>query len=362
MSNCVDCGGNANPLDCNTQFMQCNNPCGASQANTPACETLPSQIQNFTDQFFGTVVKTEIDGKVVWSLPCSLDTGLPNNPRAQGEGLACYFLRLFRDGIGGLTGPKGSPGTPGTDGANTYTVTVQSFAQPSLNNPLIQIAILPNPSIIEGIGVFIKGSGQYSVTGTAPGGVVFLTMLSPQPGAPAIINAGALVVPIGPPSAYQGPVGPTGPKGADGTAVISEYGSFSPVMAGGGVTPGSVDYVVTGAWQNIDFGTTQPKFTPAGAYTYLVSVVLPVWGLAGAVPGNSASFQLVTGDGAVQYFPSIITVTVSALNEVRLAVINMIITTNGTPGQTVTVKAYSNAAGKLAVAPNGTQMTWVRLA
>jgi hypothetical protein len=76
---------------------------------------LPSQIQNFTQQFFGDVVKTEVDGQVIWSLPCDLDIGLPNNQRGAGEGLACYFLRLSEEGIIGLTGPQGEVtfGAPG---------------------------------------------------------------------------------------------------------------------------------------------------------------------------------------------------------------------------------------------------------
>src|SRR5258706_4602955 len=96
----------------------CGSPCAITAANTAACETLPSQIENFTLQFFGTVFKTEVDGIVTWSLPCSLDVGLPNNPRGVDEGLACYFLRLFNDGIVGLTGPQGAAGTAGTNGTN----------------------------------------------------------------------------------------------------------------------------------------------------------------------------------------------------------------------------------------------------
>lgn len=200
---CADCSGesrNQNPLDqCGRSFMQCNNPCGAGPGNTPACESLPSQIQNFTLQFFGTVVKTEVNGQVVWSLPCALDVGLPNNPRGVDEGLACYFLRLFRDGIGGLTGPKGDTGAPGTNGNNTYTVTLQAFAHPSINNPMTQIVVVQNPSILEGIGLFIEHSGAYLVTNVAPGGVIFVTLVTPIGSPSAVIPVGSVVVPIGPP-------------------------------------------------------------------------------------------------------------------------------------------------------------------
>jgi hypothetical protein len=48
-------------------------------------------------QFFGSVTKTCVDNKVVWSLPCNLDTGIPGYPRQSGEGLACYFKRMIND-------------------------------------------------------------------------------------------------------------------------------------------------------------------------------------------------------------------------------------------------------------------------
>src|ERR1051326_215997 len=84
---------------CNSNLSTCNNPCQVSGSNTPACESLPSALQNFIDNFFGEIIKTEVDGAVTWALPCNLGTGLPGNPRITGEGLACYFLRLFSDGI-----------------------------------------------------------------------------------------------------------------------------------------------------------------------------------------------------------------------------------------------------------------------
>lgn len=199
---CENCGnneGNVNPLDCNTRFIQCNNPCGVRPGNTPQCESLPSQIENFTLQFFGTVVKTEIDGKVVWSLPCQLDVGLPENPRGVDEGLACYFLRLFRDGIGGLKGDRGCPGTNGQNGMNAYAVVKQSYAQPSLGSPLAQIVIFANPAIVTGLYVFVQNSGYYLVTDVQPGGVVFVTFVQAADNALATVPAGSLMIPCGPP-------------------------------------------------------------------------------------------------------------------------------------------------------------------
>ena len=106
-NNCTSCEGgehtNPNPLDpCTRSFLQCDNPCAIVEHNTVQCESLPSRVENFTKNFFGDVVRTEVNGQVVWSLPCGLDVGLPANPRGLDEGLACYFLRLFNDGIVGL--------------------------------------------------------------------------------------------------------------------------------------------------------------------------------------------------------------------------------------------------------------------
>src|SRR5579859_7902149 len=75
-----------NPIDtCSGRFMSCHNPCGHGPDNRANCETLPSQIENFIKQFFGDVIKTEVNGQVQCSLPCSLDVGLLNNPRGATE-------------------------------------------------------------------------------------------------------------------------------------------------------------------------------------------------------------------------------------------------------------------------------------
>ncbi len=206
----------------------CNNsgcsgsPCQADSTSTAACETIASQIENFTAAFFGSVVKTEVDGDVTWELPCDLGIGLPNNPRADGEGLACYFLRLFNEGILGLTGPAGATGSAGTNGNNAYTVTVLGFGQPSEGAPSVQVKTLYNPAILAGTYIFIQSSGWYVVNSIdSTSGVLFLTLVRALSGAPATITAGKLVVLSGFPGASvtgpAGPTGATGPTGAAGT-------------------------------------------------------------------------------------------------------------------------------------------------
>lgn len=38
-----------------------------------------------------------MNDQVVWVLPCDLDSGMPGYPRVAGEGLACYFIRVFSE-------------------------------------------------------------------------------------------------------------------------------------------------------------------------------------------------------------------------------------------------------------------------
>lgn len=74
----------------------CNsNPCVCDASCDPANEPLSSALQNFITAFFGSLTKTCVNGDVQWLLPCSLETGVEGFPRISGEGLACYFSRIF---------------------------------------------------------------------------------------------------------------------------------------------------------------------------------------------------------------------------------------------------------------------------
>lgn len=88
-----------------------------------ANESLESALANFITQFFGSLTKSVVNGAVVWTLPCDLDSGIEGNPRAEGEGLACYFLRLLEEGAasvadGALNIPNATeePATPDSGG------------------------------------------------------------------------------------------------------------------------------------------------------------------------------------------------------------------------------------------------------
>lgn len=246
------------------------------------CETLPSQIENFTKQFFGIVVKTEVDGKVVWTLPCDLDTGLENNPRLENEGLACYFKRLFEQGIVGLTGPEGAAGAPGEDGNNAYTVTLSSFVQPTPENPNSQVLTAYNPAIFEGLTVFIQTSGYHFVNDTDGNGTLFLTLIEASDSAPAVITAGKLVVASGPQgTGTQGPTGPqgaTGPQGTPGESFTATNGFYS-TDTGTNFSPGVV-------YSQVDFGTSEAQVTLPVAGKYMLTAVVSLLGKATVTPGD----------------------------------------------------------------------------
>ena len=305
----------------NTSSLSCGNPCAIAPGNSPACESLPSQIANFSTQFFGTVTKVDDgQGHVTWQLPCGLDVGLSSNPRAPGEGLACYFLRLFADGISLLQGPPGPAGTPGKDGSNAYAVTIAPFAQPTLANPVVQVATAFNPSILPGQFVFIDTSGWYQVSSTDPSGVVVLTLMAPLPNAPVLypgesgppgmVLAGRLVVPSGAP----GPQGNTGPQGLQGPQGIKgNTGATGPAGPAGppGVAPtlssaqyvdaSGLTYVLTTSFAQVVNGGNGPVVTLPVAGTYLVMAVIPFYS-AGSGTGtaqwelyNSTSAAVVGG-------------------------------------------------------------------
>ena len=289
-----NCGGNCFDGVCSdagtcsqfptNQCTPCNTDCGQ---NSATCETLPSALENFVTQFFGSVQKTEINGKVTWVLPCDLDVGLPANPRGAGEGLACYFKRLFEDGINGLQGNQGDTGAAGAPGRNAYTITTSAFNPPTVPGHTIQVTIIASPVIAVGETIFIPGAGWYVVTEVFQGTTVFATLLEPTPVVLSLVHAGTVMLPTGPrglsitgPQGLQGPKGDTGATGAMGaTGGVGATGATGPAGAtatnsNATIKGGSSDYVVTNSYAKIDFGTTDLQATLAVAGTYLVMVFL----------------------------------------------------------------------------------------
>lgn len=278
------CGG----ASANNNTGCCESPCAACPTSTVDCESLPSALDNFTRSFFGSVVKTEINGVVTWILPCNLDVGLPNNPRGDAEGLACYFLRLFRDGIVGLTGPSGNTGSAGTDGNNAYAVMTSAIVTPTPSNPNTVFNIIPNPIITEGLDIFIDGVGWLRVTTVSNNETVFATLVEQVSSPDPTIPAGTLVLPTGPRgisvTGSQGPQGSTGPQGSQGaTGATGAPGAAGPVGPAGAAATnantlaavtGGTDYTMTAAYAKLDFGATDLEVTLATPGTYYIAAQL----------------------------------------------------------------------------------------
>lgn len=331
-------------------------PCGVSETNTAACESISSQIQNFVTQFFGTVIKSEEDGQVVWSLPCNLEVGLQNNPRAVGEGLACYFLRLFSQGIIGATGPQGEPGTPGANGKNAFTITLASFTQPTLGNPNIQISTLFNPAILEGLYVFIDDSGWYQVTATDGAGALWLTLVKELSGASGIIPAGKLVVPSGFPGVSvtgpPGPQGPQGPQGGPGASHTEINGMYYADV-------GTNDNLGI-AYSNVDFVNSSAALLLHGQGTFAITVTVDFIGLAGITSTDEIFFRLRNNDSGFVLPGSEHATSDLAVDELDTMSFTVHYTTT-TENQQVNLQGKCTTVDKVAVVALRTTMTYVKL-
>lgn len=247
-------------MSCCQSGYPAGNPCGPALPNTAACETLPSQIENFTTQFFGAITKTEVNGVVSWVLPCSLETGFENNPRMSGEGLACYFMRLFNEGILGFTGPAGATGAAGTNGYNGFTITTGQFIPPAVGAS-VSIPVFYNPTIVVGSIVFISNSGWYRVNVVDwTTNFINATLLETFTGAASPVLAGRTVQPTGPqgttgPSGTDGVQGPAGPAGPTGSSPTGENDYAV------GVDADPLDFALSGSFQELVFSTTPAQVT-----------------------------------------------------------------------------------------------------
>lgn len=336
------------------------NPCCAQDCNTVQCESLASQIANFTQQFFGVVVKSEVDGQVVWTLPCDLAEGLPNNPRAADEGLACYFKRLFMEGIIGLTGPVGPAGTAGTNGFNAYTVTLASFFQPSSGSPSVQVNAAANPAILSGLYVFIANSGWYFVNFVDPSGILYLTLAQSVSGVSPgdIITAGKLVVPAGfPGTSVQGPQGiqgPAGPQGTPGTAQTTTNGGYFDSIG--------TNYTITNVSSAVDYSSTMAQVLLPDAGTYVLMATVGLEGQAGVVATDVVELKLRDVTASADLPGSLQTKTnFTSTRKESLALIPIPYVSTG-PNHTVRLYAKFTTTGGVKAIAARTSITFVRVA
>lgn len=343
-------------MSCNSNTSNCLNPCEVTQLNTPTCESVPSQIENFTKQFFGSVTKTEVDGQVVWVLPCDLDVGLPNNARMADEGLACYFLRLFNEGIVGLTGPEGQPGAPGEDGAEPFTVTLLSFLQPSLAAPQVTVKTYFNPLFAEGINVFIEGSGWYNLDTLDNSGFLYLTLTKALSGAPVTITAGKKVIPAGYPGqsgvGTVGPQGPVGATGATGPTPTTTNGFYFATLG--------TDDVLANVPTAVTFVNSSPQVLLPAVGTYLLTAVVDVKGLAGIALNDFVTASLFNTTIAGSVEGSAHKVSNLVTDQRTQIVINAIYSTAGA-NQTVALYADCTTAAAASVVALNTTLSYVRV-
>jgi hypothetical protein len=252
--------------------MSCNdcNPCSPCEEVSASNETLPSIMENFILHFFGTVTKTVVDGKVVWTLPCDLAEGIANNPREDGEGLACYFRRLFENGIVGLTGAQGDQGDTGADGKNGFTTVAADFETPDPDVcPTIQIEVSDGSVIPEGTYVFIETAGWFEVTAVT-GNVIAIKCKQLLSSAADTVVAGMLVT-------VTGPVGPQGAKGAKGDkGDKGDTGSTGSAGANGtdgeaAKTVTNADYVQPAAGSTVVISVDDSSAFVVGAQCFVVN-------------------------------------------------------------------------------------------
>lgn len=208
----------------------CTNP---SPCCTPTAvnESLASQLQNLITTLLGTFVVTVVNGRATWTAVCNPNSnGLACFPKANGEGLICYFIRildqiaLFASGaynpasayckntivaygnslyralqnttgnqpdispthwailITAPTGPQGNQGTPGAPGAgsainyNTNTITGNYSATDAdavifCNNATLATVTVP-AGLLSGKWFIVKRINAGNVDVTITGGTI----------------------------------------------------------------------------------------------------------------------------------------------------------------------------------------------
>ena len=364
---------NCGCIDGTSRVITTCNPCTNIPVIPPG-EPLQSQIENFTLQFFGEVIKTEVNGEIVWSLPCGLDVGLPNNPRGAGEGLACYFQRLFAEGIVGLTGPAGPAGTAGNPGNNAYTVTLRTFAQPTLSDPVVQVFSSYNPAIVPGLYVFIQTSGWYAVDAADLDGTLTLILSKALTGAPASIIAGRLIIPSGYPGrdGIPGANGATGPQGASvkgDKGDKGDTGATGPVGPAGGTAENGFYYEESGtnydglttAYSDVDFTNSLAQVTLGDAGVYLITAVVGSVSIITSPNILSARFNNATTATEIPGVGQIAGFSVST--NIRRQVIVQAITTTSAFGDVIRLQAkLSSTTSSIRIDSATTTITYVRLA
>jgi hypothetical protein len=328
-----------------------------TNVNTAACESLPSALENFILHFYGSVIKTEVNNVVTWSLPCDLSVGLENNPRSADEGLACYFLRLFEEGITGATGPTGPAGANGADGRHAFTVTLENFTHPAVGGS-ITVKAYATPVIAVGQTVFVTSSGWYDVAGVSGDGTLVLTLLQAVSGATGNIAAGRVITITGP----RGITGSGGATGAQGIQGIQGPAGDEYTPTNGFVVGAGANHSITLASTVVQFGGTEPEITLPAIGKYAVDIIVGVTMDAGAAasPGEQIICKLWNATAAA--FVSGFDSTVQCFDPDQEGQIHMIGTVTTTvPNETLQLYAQVSVDGNASVVPAETKLRYIRL-
>jgi hypothetical protein len=304
------------------------------------------------------VIKTETGGVVTWSLPCELDVGLTGNPREPDEGLACYFLRLFDEGITGLVGPKGDTGDAGTNGNNAYSVTTTGFTQPTLGAPTFSVKMASNPAIMVGSTIFIQGSGWHSVTAIGGDWTVFLTLLEGLSGVSGALAAGKVVTVTGP-RGLTGATGAQGIQGVQGNAGNpgDEYTPTHGIIRGTGA-----NHILTLVNALVQFGGTEVDITLPTPGDYLVEYIVGVTMDATAATLPPETITMTVWDATAAAFVSGISEVVQCFEPNESGQIKMrSIVTTSVANTTLQLYGQISVDSKAVVIPTRTSVSYVRL-
>ena len=276
----------------------CLNQTAVSGHNSAACESLASKLGNFTSSFFGVVTKTDVDGKVVWTLPCDLETGLASNPRGFGEGVACYFFRLLYDNIQELKGEVGDKGVAGVNGANAVSAVTANFFQPAVGET-ITISVLATRALLPGLIVFVQNSGWYDIVAN-DGDSIVITLREALSFAPVVVPLGAVIVPTCPGGrpipGDQGLPGDKGDQGIQGDQGVQGRDA-NPDINGFIFGVGHSDFITTIIGNQpvpveLDGATVDINLTVPGTY-YIVGTVATVKGTSAVLFLALVSFAVV---------------------------------------------------------------------
>jgi hypothetical protein len=90
-------------------------------------ESVPSLIDNLVNALYGAITKSVKSGRVIWNIPCDPSTTpaeVSGIPRAQGEGLLCYIIRVLNEDVAVIANVVQTNTTQTLTGQKTFTQSI----------------------------------------------------------------------------------------------------------------------------------------------------------------------------------------------------------------------------------------------